>query len=144
MQTVSVLNIISSDIAITCIAIDRYMAPERIDPRKQGRQGYDIRSDVWSLGITMSELSIGKFPYPEVPGNFFLQIKQVCEDEPPRLPEDTDRFSPEYRNFIVQCLQKEYDKRPNYSTLMQHPIIVKYKDEDISAYAAKVLNSEST
>jgi serine/threonine protein kinase len=29
-----------------------YMAPERIDPRQSGK-GYDVRSDVWSLGITM-------------------------------------------------------------------------------------------
>ena len=29
-----------------------YMAPERIDPRQSGK-GYDIRSDVWSLGITL-------------------------------------------------------------------------------------------
>uniref|UniRef100_A0A665X0Y5 mitogen-activated protein kinase kinase n=1 Tax=Echeneis naucrates TaxID=173247 RepID=A0A665X0Y5_ECHNA len=29
-----------------------YMAPERIDP-SASRQGYDVRSDVWSLGITL-------------------------------------------------------------------------------------------
>lgn len=120
----------------------RYMAPERINPGK-GSRGYDIRSDVWSLGITMCELSIGKFPYPEVPGNFFLQLKRVCDDEPPRLPEDTDRFSPDYRDFIVQCLQKEYDKRPNYSTLLKHSVIVKYREEDVSAYVSQVLDSDS-
>ena len=38
-----------------------YMAPERIDPQRA--KGYDIRSDVWSLGITLIELSTGKFPY---------------------------------------------------------------------------------
>ena len=37
-----------------------YMAPERIDPQRA--KGYDVRSDVWSLGITLIELSTGKFP----------------------------------------------------------------------------------
>lgn len=74
-----------------------YMAPERINPDRN-RQGYDIRSDVWSLGITMLELSIGKFPYPPA-NSFFEQLKRVCTDEPPKLP--TDRpFSLPYRDFI--------------------------------------------
>ncbi len=29
-----------------------YMAPERIDPRFE-KDGYDVRSDVWSMGITL-------------------------------------------------------------------------------------------
>jgi len=32
-----------------------YMAPERIDP-KNCHRGYDVRSDVWSLGITLVEV----------------------------------------------------------------------------------------
>lgn len=119
----------------------RYMAPERINPSKE-RQGYDIRSDVWSLGITMCELSIGRFPYEESPGNFFMQLKRVCEDDPPRLP-DGPRFSDEYRDFIVQCLQKDYQKRPNYSALMKHPLMAKYEDEDISEYVANLLDKSS-
>jgi mitogen-activated protein kinase kinase 4 len=33
-----------------------YMAPERIDPQNTSR-GYDVRSDVWSLGITLVSTS---------------------------------------------------------------------------------------
>lgn len=75
-----------------------YMAPERINP--SNKKGYDIRSDVWSLGITMLELAIGKFPYPSS-GNLFQQLKRVCDDEPPRLDADGG-FSPEFQDFIVQ------------------------------------------
>lgn len=74
-----------------------YMAPERINPDRN-RQGYDIRSDVWSLGVTMLELSIGKFPYPPA-NSFFEQLKRVCTDEPPRLPADLP-FTDQYRDFI--------------------------------------------
>lgn len=36
-----------------------YMAPERIDP-EFSHKGYDVRSDVWSLGITLMEVATGK------------------------------------------------------------------------------------
>jgi len=39
-----------------------YMAPERIDPTGSPDK-YDVRSDVWSLGISLVELATGKFPY---------------------------------------------------------------------------------
>lgn len=32
--------------------LGRMFQPERIDP-SASRQGYDVRSDVWSLGITL-------------------------------------------------------------------------------------------
>ena len=53
-----------------------YMAPERIDP--QGNPGhYDVRSDVWSFGISMIEVATGKFPY-KLWATPFEQLKQVC------------------------------------------------------------------
>lgn len=51
-----------------------YMAPERIDPQRA--KGYDVRSDVWSLGITLMEVATGKFPYPKW-GSVFEQLYQV-------------------------------------------------------------------
>lgn len=55
-----------------------YMAPERIDPTGNPGQ-YDIRSDVWSLGISMIEMATGKFPY-NTWGTPFEQLKQVTND----------------------------------------------------------------
>ena len=51
-----------------------YMAPERIDPQRA--RGYDVRSDVWSLGITLIELATGKFPYPKW-NSVFEQLTQA-------------------------------------------------------------------
>ena len=39
-----------------------YHQPERIDPSGSPDK-YDVRSDVWSLGISLVELATGKFPY---------------------------------------------------------------------------------
>jgi len=51
------------------------MAPERIDPQGNPAQ-YDIRSDVWSLGIGMIEMATGRYPYDNwrTP---FEQLRQV-------------------------------------------------------------------
>uniref|UniRef100_A0A8K9USG3 mitogen-activated protein kinase kinase n=1 Tax=Oncorhynchus mykiss TaxID=8022 RepID=A0A8K9USG3_ONCMY len=68
-----------------------YMAPERINP-DLNQKGYSVKSDIWSLGITMIELAILKFPYDSW-GTPFQQLKQVVDEPSPQLP--SDRFSPE-------------------------------------------------
>ena len=54
-----------------------YMAPERIDP-PTAAEGYNVRSDVWSFGITMVEVAEGKYPY-KIWSSPFEQLKQVRE-----------------------------------------------------------------
>ncbi|KAL1459866.1 hypothetical protein WDU94_011817 [Cyamophila willieti] len=94
-----------------------YMAPERIDPTGNP-SNYDIRSDVWSLGISLIELATGRFPY-DTWGTPFEQLKQVVQDDPPRLA--PGQFSSDFEDFISQCLQKDYKNRPYYVQLLEHP-----------------------
>ncbi|KAF7282527.1 dual specificity mitogen-activated protein kinase kinase lic isoform X1 [Rhynchophorus ferrugineus] len=120
-----------------------YMAPERIDP--QGNpSNYDIRSDVWSLGISLIELATGVFPYPKW-GTPFEQLKQVVADDPPRLPANHE-FSPEFQDFISKCLQKNYTDRWNYSQLLEHEFLVKHRDlnTDISTFIGEILDLPET
>jgi len=118
-----------------------YMAPERINPEKTS-DGYDIRSDVWSLGITLIELATGTFPYATW-GTPFEQLKQVVKDDPPRLPDGV--FTPEFQDLIVQCLQKDFRSRPNYEKLLEHPFIVTHmnRSTDVSAFVRQVLDEDS-
>lgn len=119
-----------------------YMAPERIDPNR-GR-GYDVRSDVWSLGITLIEIATGCFPYPKW-NSVFEQLHQVVEGDPPKLSQNDEygsRFSAEFVNFVNTCLIKEETQRPKYNKLLEHPFI-KESDEaklDISLYIRKILD----
>jgi len=58
------------------------LQPERIDPQRA--KGYDVRSDVWSLGITLMEVATGHFPYPKW-NCVFEQLYLVVQGDPPRL-----------------------------------------------------------
>ncbi|XP_060750708.1 dual specificity mitogen-activated protein kinase kinase 6 isoform X2 [Tachysurus vachellii] len=114
-----------------------YMAPERINP-ETNQKGYNVKSDIWSLGITMIELAILRFPYDSW-GTPFQQLKQVVEEPSPQLP--ADRFSPEFVDFTTQCLKKNSKERPNYTELMQHPFFTCHdsKETDVASFVKIIL-----
>ncbi|XP_069785597.1 dual specificity mitogen-activated protein kinase kinase 4-like isoform X3 [Narcine bancroftii] len=118
-----------------------YMAPERIDP-SASRQGYDVRSDVWSLGITLYELATGRFPYPKW-NSVFDQLTQVVKGDPPQLSNSEEReFSPSFINFVNLCLTKDESKRPKYKELLKHSFISMYEERrvDVASYVSKILD----
>ncbi|XP_042572840.1 dual specificity mitogen-activated protein kinase kinase 4a isoform X7 [Cyprinus carpio] len=122
-----------------------YMAPERIDP-SASRQGYDVRSDVWSLGITLYELATGRFPYPKW-NSVFDQLTQVVKGDPPQLSCSEERqFSPKFINFVNLCLTKDESKRPKYKELLKHPFIQMYEERtvDVASYVCRILDQMPT
>ncbi|XP_070580900.1 LOW QUALITY PROTEIN: dual specificity mitogen-activated protein kinase kinase 6-like [Ptychodera flava] len=118
-----------------------YMAPERIDPEIADEKGYDIKSDVWSLGITMVELATGKFPY-ESWGTPFAQLKQVVKEPSPKLPDG--QFSDNFVDFIDLCLKKNFRERPTYPSLMEHSFIKPYETRtpEVASYVQRILPAE--
>lgn len=72
-------NLVAS-IAKTNIGCQSYMAPERISGGQFMHTGssdgtYSVQSDVWSLGLTVIECAMGKYPYPpEVSSTIFSQL----------------------------------------------------------------------
>ncbi|CAI2356423.1 unnamed protein product [Caenorhabditis sp. 36 PRJEB53466] len=91
-----------------------YLAPERITSSDK----YDVRSDVWSLGITLYEIATGKFPYNEW-NSLFDQIAAVVNGDAPILWPETGEFcfSLPLAKFINTCLTKDRRHRPKYDTL---------------------------
>lgn len=73
---------------------------------------------MWSLGITLVELATALFPYRGCKTDFEVLTK-VLTSSPPRLPEDQS-FSPEFRDFVQRCLQKDFEARPKYPELLKH------------------------
>ncbi|TGO10532.1 hypothetical protein BTUL_0132g00020 [Botrytis tulipae] len=119
-------NLVAS-IAKTNIGCQSYMAPERISGGGISQAGanpgggtYSVQSDIWSLGLSVIECAMGRYPYPpETYNNIFSQLSAIVDGEPPDLP--AEGFSPTARNFVRGCLNKIPNMRPTYSDLLQHP-----------------------
>lgn len=73
-------NLVAS-IAKTNIGCQSYMAPERIAGGGMQQSGassggtYSVQSDIWSLGLSVIECAMGRYPYPpETFNNIFSQL----------------------------------------------------------------------
>ncbi|KAH8387568.1 hypothetical protein KR093_007903 [Drosophila rubida] len=105
-----------------------YMAPERIDPKKPK---YDIRADVWSLGITLVELATARSPYEGCNTDFEVLTK-VLDSEPPCLPRGEGfNFSQLFHDFVIKCLTKNHQDRPKYPELLAQPFINYYEQAKV-------------
>ncbi|RYP90650.1 hypothetical protein DL770_003251 [Monosporascus sp. CRB-9-2] len=114
-------NLVAS-IAKTNIGCQSYMAPERISGGQFMQTGasdgtYSVQSDVWSLGLTIIECAMGRYPYPpEVSSTIFSQLSAIVEGDPPSLPEEG--YSDTARVFVLSCLNKIPKLRPSYKALL--------------------------
>ncbi|KAF9469950.1 kinase-like domain-containing protein [Collybia nuda] len=122
---------LEKSLAKTNIGCQSYMAPERIKGESQNNLGtYTISSDVWSLGLSMIEIGLGKYPYPpETYSNVFAQLTAIVHGDPPSLPEDN--YSPEARDWVAQCLVKAPDGRATYQQLLDHPFLQQDKKRKV-------------
>ena len=80
----------------------------RMAPEIATEESYDIEVDVWSTGITCIELAEGKPPYSDL--KWQQAIKEITSKDPPHLA-NPSQWSPEFNDFIAQCLIKEPIRR---------------------------------
>lgn len=103
-----------------------------------GVSNYDIRSDVWSLGISLIEMATGKFPYSTWRSPF-EQLKQVVMEDSPSLP--SGQFSETFEKLTSICLQKDVNRRPNYEQLLANDFIVEHtnKETNVAQFVEEIL-----
>mmetsp|Transcript_16029 Transcript_16029/g.37799 ORF Transcript_16029/g.37799 Transcript_16029/m.37799 type:complete len:291 (+) Transcript_16029:18-890(+) len=122
--------------ALTWVGSTTYMSPERIS----GLQ-YTWNSDVWSLGISLVECATGIFPYHDNSQEQRLELvdllDKIVDDDPPSLPPQS--FSPEFCDFVAQCLRKKSDTRPMAEMLLGHPFVVRNAGTDIVSWLASLM-----
>ncbi|MCJ1248206.1 hypothetical protein MMC30_005423 [Trapelia coarctata] len=138
-------NLVAS-IAKTNIGCQSYMAPERIAGGGVAQAGanagggtYSVQSDIWSLGLSIIECAMGRYPYPpETYNNIFSQLSAIVDGDPPDLP--PEGYSDAARDFVCSCLHKIPKLRPTYAMLVRHswlaplmqPPSIAEEDEDES------------
>jgi mitogen-activated protein kinase kinase len=116
---------LEGSLAETFVGTGTYMAPERI----QGSP-YSVKSDVWSVGLTLMELAIGKFPFesdndgddePSGPQGILDLLQQIVLEPSPKLPK-SDAFPTILEEMIAKCLLKNPDERPTPKELFVSPL----------------------
>lgn len=103
-----------NSIADTFVGTSTYMAPERIQGEK-----YTVKSDVWSFGLSIMELAIGRFPFgsehpaddDEGPAGILDLLQQIVHEPAPRLPK-SDAFPSILEDMCQKCMSKVPDERP--------------------------------
>lgn len=108
-------NLVDSKAKTRSAGCAGYLAPERIEPQDLQNPNYDIRADVWSLGITLVELATGQYPYKKCSSEFDV-MSTILKDDAPCLVGDL--WTNNFKNFVKRCLIKDVNKRPKYSILL--------------------------
>lgn len=100
-------NLVAS-IAKTNIGCQSYMAPERISggAMATGADGtYSVQSDIWSLGLTIIECAMGKYPYPpEISATIFGQLN-VSDAPSPHFKGSSANWALDHRRSLKAIRQ---------------------------------------
>uniref|UniRef100_A0AAR2KG09 Dual specificity mitogen-activated protein kinase kinase 1 n=1 Tax=Pygocentrus nattereri TaxID=42514 RepID=A0AAR2KG09_PYGNA len=132
-----------------------YMSPERL----QGTH-YSVQSDIWSMGLSLVEMAIGRFPIPPPDAKELEQIFGLpMEGDPSSRPSGNSYgpdsrppmaifelldyivnepppklpsiFGTEFQDFVNKCLIKNPAERADLKQLMVHPFIKKSEAEEV-------------
>lgn len=99
----------------TICGTPNYIAPEILE----GKQGHSFEVDIWSLGVIIYTLIIGKPPFetPDVKTTY-KKIRMNSYSFPDHVP-----ISDPARNLITRILNLDPTKRPSLDEIMSHSFL---------------------
>ncbi|XP_075068539.1 serine/threonine-protein kinase Nek11 [Mixophyes fleayi] len=106
----------SCDLATTFTGTPYYMSPEALK-----HQGYDSKSDIWSVGCILHEMCCLEHAFT---GHSFLTVVlKIVESPTPSLP---DRYSSDLNLLMNRMLSKDPSFRPGAGEILQVPYIMEH------------------
>ncbi|KAM0167306.1 hypothetical protein ACHAQE_000608 [Botrytis cinerea] len=138
-----------NSVADTFVGTSTYMAPERIQGQK-----YTVKSDVWSFGLAIMELAIGKFPFDAsehlsdgdgAPSGILDLLQQIVYEPAPRLPK-SEAFPQILEDMIQKCMSKTPEERPTPQELYEREPFVqaaKRTPVDLREWAVSMLERDN-
>uniref|UniRef100_A0A061S4H1 non-specific serine/threonine protein kinase n=1 Tax=Tetraselmis sp. GSL018 TaxID=582737 RepID=A0A061S4H1_9CHLO len=102
-------------LASTAVGTPYYLSPEICQSKK-----YNQKSDIWSLGCLLYEMTSLKHAFEA--GSLKLLIHKIIRGQYPPL---SSRYSQDLRSLIDRMITKDPSKRPTINQVLQEPIIKK-------------------
>jgi serine/threonine protein kinase len=101
---------VTSDISLTMTGSVNCSPPYASPEQAQGIRDMDIRSDVYSLGVSLFQMLCGELPFKgNAPGQFLIQHVTKA---PPDPRSKNPKISSSVNDLILRMLQKEAKARP--------------------------------
>ena len=99
-------------------------SPYWMSPQVILQENYDVKTDIWSLGITCIELAESVPPYEDLKPNM---VMNKIAKTPPKVEEliNVEEYSESFVDFIGKCLIVDQNKRPSAKELIEHEFIKK-------------------
>lgn len=97
--------------------------PYYFSPELCQKQPYNSKSDIWSLGVLLYECATGG-RHPFVGSNMSQLMYRIVKKRHSPLP--SNAYSPEFRNLVDWCLQKDPARRPSIHQILSYPLIWKF------------------
>ena len=108
--------------SMSIVGTPYWMAPEIVE-----QTGHCATScDIWSVGCTLIELLTGKPPYYDLAP--MSALYRIVQDEYPPLPTN---ISPDLKDFLIKCFQKEPFFRKSAQELLDHPWLANVNNKSV-------------
>ncbi|KAM5291859.1 serine/threonine-protein kinase Nek11 [Ctenodactylus gundi] len=130
---VSRLLLGSCDLATTLIGTPHYMSPEALK-----HQGYNTKSDIWSLACILYEICCMNHAFTG--SNFLSIVLKIVEGDTPSLPE---RYPRELSTIMESMLNKSPSLRPSAIEILKLPYIDEQLQHLMCKYSEKTLEGKN-